>query len=145
MQGCIFCDIVAGKAPASVVHRDERCIAFMDIRPVTPGHLLVIPIAHAPYLAHLEPTQGGHLFRMAQRLAAGIRRSGLRADGINFFLADGEVAGQEVFHVHLHVFPRFKGDGFGLRFSPEYGQPVPHERLDREAAAISRAVANAQS
>jgi histidine triad (HIT) family protein len=143
MQGCIFCDIVAGKATASVVHRDEQCIAFMDVRPVTPGHLLVIPFAHAPYLTDLEPTLGGHLFSVAQRLAAGIRRSGLRADGINFFLADGEAAGQEVFHVHLHVFPRFKGDGFGLRFSPEYGQRVARERLDREATAISKAVATA--
>ena len=115
VQGCTFCDIVTGKAPASVVHRDERCIAFMDIRPVTPGHLLVIPLAHAPYLADLEPTMGAHLFSVAQKLADGIRRSGLRADGINFFLADGEAAGQEVFHVHLHVFPRFDTDGFGLR------------------------------
>jgi histidine triad (HIT) family protein len=137
--GCIFCDIVTGNAPASVVHRDDRCMAFMDIKPVTPGHLLVIPIAHASYLAELEPAMGGHLFSVAEGLAAGIRRSGLRADGINFFLADGEAAGQEVFHVHLHVFPRFDTDGFGLRFAPGYGQPVPRERLDREAAAISKA------
>jgi diadenosine tetraphosphate (Ap4A) HIT family hydrolase len=143
MQGCIFCDIVAGNAPASVVHRDDRCMAFMDIRPVTPGHLLIIPIAHAPHLAELEPAMGGHLFSVAERLAAGIRRSGLRADGINFFLADGEAAGQEVFHVHLHVFPRFDGDGFGLRFPADYGQQVPRERLDREAAAISKATGSA--
>jgi histidine triad (HIT) family protein len=63
----------------------------------------------------------------------------LRADGVNFFLADGEAAGQEVFHLHLHVFPRSEGDGFGLRFAPEYGQPVARERLDHEAAAISKA------
>ena len=105
MQRCIFCDIVTGNVPASVVHRDERCIAFMDITPITPGHLLVIPIAHAPYLADLEPTMGGHLFSVAEHLAAGIRRSGLRADG----------------------------------FGPHYGQPVPRERLEREAAAISKA------
>jgi len=143
MQGCIFCDIVAGNAPASVVHRDDRCVAFMDIRPVTPGHLLVIPLAHTPYLADLESTLGGHLFSVAQRLAAGIRRSGLRADGINFFLADGEAAGQEVFHVHLHVFPRFDADGFGLRFAPEYGQPIARKRLEHEAAAISKATSTA--
>jgi histidine triad (HIT) family protein len=138
-MSCVFCDIVIGSAPASIVHRDDRCVAFMDIRPVTAGHLLVIPTSHAEDLANLDPALGSHLFRVAQRLAAGIRRSGLRAEGINFFLADGEAAGQEVFHVHLHVFPRFESDGFGLRFGPEYGQPISRERLDREAAAISKA------
>ena len=139
MHSCIFCDIIAGLAPASVVYRDDRCLAFMDIRPVTPGHLLVIPLEHAAYLADLDPALGDYLFRVAQGLAAGIRQSGLKAEGINFFLADGEAAGQEVFHVHLHVFPRFEGDGFGLRFSPEYGQPVPRDRLELEAALIVRA------
>lgn len=143
MSTCVFCDIVAGTVPASIVYRDDRCIAFMDIKPVTAGHLLVIPLVHAECLADLDPVLGEHLFRVAQRLAAGVRRSGLKADGINFFLADGEAAGQEVFHVHLHVFPRFEGDGFGLRFAPGYGQPVPRERLDREATAISRAAGTA--
>jgi len=143
MSTCIFCDIVAGTAPVSVVYRDNRCIAFMDIKPVTAGHLLVVPLLHAEYLADLNPALGERLFRVAQQLAAGIRRSGLKAEGINFFLADGEAAGQEVFHVHLHVFPRFEGDGFGLRFAPEYGQPVTRERLDREASAISRAAGTA--
>jgi histidine triad (HIT) family protein len=109
----------------------------MDLHPVTPGHLLVVPLEHATYLADLPEAMGAHLFAVAQRLAAKIRRSVLRSDGINFFLADGQAAGQEVFHVHLHVFPRFKGDGFGLTFAPSYGQPAARERLDREAASIS--------
>ena len=134
---CVFCDIIAGRTSASVVHRDERCIAFMDIRPVTPGHLLVVPLAHAASLADLDPATGGHLFVVAQKVAAAIRKSGLKAEGINLYLADGEGAGQEVLHVHLHVFPRFAGDGFGLRLPLEYGAPVPHERLEREAAAIA--------
>ena len=136
---CIFCDIVAGTAPASIVHHDDRCMAFMDIQPVTAGHLLVIPLTHAKDLASLDSDTGGHLFRIAQRLAAAIRESDPKAEGINVFLADGAAAGQEVFHVHLHVFPRFTGDGFGLRFGPEYGQPVTRERLDRDAASISAA------
>jgi histidine triad (HIT) family protein len=134
---CVFCDIIAGRAAASVVHRDERCMAFMDIRPVTPGHLLVVPLAHAASLADLDPATGGHLFVVAQQVAAAIRKSGLRADGMNLYLADGEAAGQEVLHVHLHVFPRFAGDGFGLRLPLEYGAPVPPERLEQEAAAIA--------
>jgi len=134
---CVFCDIIAGRTPASVVYRDEQCMAFMDIRPVTPGHLLVLPLAHAPSLADLDAATGGHLFVVAQKLAAAVRASGLTAEGINLYLADGEPAGQEVLHVHLHVFPRFAGDGFGLRLPREYGDLVPRERLEQEAAAIA--------
>ena len=136
MEACVFCDIIAGRSPASIVYRDELCIAVMDICPVNAGHLLVIPANHATYLADLEPRVGGALFAAAQRLAAAIRRSGVKAEGINLLLADGEAAGQEVFHVHLHVLPRFRGDGFGHRFPPQYGQRPPREQLDAEAAAI---------
>ena len=115
----------------------------MDIRPVTPGHLLVVPIVHGPYLSDLDPAVGGTLFSMAQRLAGAARRSSLKAEGINLFLADGEVAGQEVFHVHLHVLPRFRGDGFGLKFPPDYGRQAERSRLDEDAAAITKALKTA--
>lgn len=141
MAACVFCEIVAGRSPASVVCRDDSCIACMDICPVTPGHLLVIPVAHATYLADLPAETGAALFRTAQRLAQAVRGSGLKADGINLLLADGEAAGQEVFHVHLHVLPRFAGDGFGHRFPPGYGQQPPRAELDENAAAITRALA----
>jgi histidine triad (HIT) family protein len=113
--GCVFCDIVSGRGPASVVHSDESVIAVLDIRPLNTGHLLVIPQAHAAYLADLDPALGGHMFAVAQRMAAALRRSGLPCEGVNLFLADGAAAFQEVFHVHLHVIPRNTGDGFRLR------------------------------
>ena len=136
MAECIFCEIIAGRAPASVVYRDDACIAFMDITPVNVGHLLIVPIKHAPYLADLDPQTGGALFKVAQRLSAAMRRSGLRVEGVNLLLADGEVAGQEVVHVHLHVLPRFHGDGFGHRFPESYGQRPTREQLDSNANAI---------
>jgi histidine triad (HIT) family protein len=71
-----------------------------------------------------------------QKLAAAVRGSGLKAEGINLFLADGEAAGQQVFHVHLHVLPRFRGDGFGHRFPPHYGQRPARQQLDADATAI---------
>src|SRR2546429_665699 len=111
---CIFCRIVAGAVPASVVFEDNLALAFMTIGPVNPGHTLVIPKAHLPYLADLPEAVGAHLFTIAQRVAAAIRGSGLRCEGINLFLADGEAAFQEVLHSHLHVFPRYKGDPFRL-------------------------------
>lgn len=111
---CIFCRVVAGTVESSRVYEDEGVLAFMDIQPVTDGHLLVIPKRHAPNLADLDEQLGMSMFRVGQRLAAALRTSGLPCEGVNFFLADGEVAFQEVFHVHLHVFPRTPGDGFRI-------------------------------
>jgi histidine triad (HIT) family protein len=139
-RSCIFCDIVAGRAPASLVYRDERVCAFMDIQPVNPGHLLVIPVAHAADLASLEEETGAQMFRVGQRMAAAIRRSGVRCDGVNLFLADGEAAGQEVFHVHLHVLPRHAGDGFSLRYGPGYGVLPDRSALEAMASAVRAAL-----
>ncbi|MFE6176189.1 HIT family protein [Streptomyces sp. NPDC056464] len=91
---------------------EDAVAAFMDLQPVTPGHVLVVPKAHAVGLEDLDETLGCHMWAAAHRLARALRRSDLRCDGVNLFLADGEAAFQEVFHVHLHVFPRFAGDGF---------------------------------
>ncbi len=140
MSDCIFCRILAGGAPVSFVYRDERCAAFMDIQPVTAGHLLVIPNRHAADLSELDPEDGAQIFRVGQRLAAALRRSGLPCEGVNLFLADGVAAGQEIFHVHLHVIPRFRGDGFGLRFPPTYGQHPSRVELDETAGRIKEAL-----
>ncbi len=113
-DGCVFCDIVAGRGEASVVHEDEHVIAFMDIRPVTEGHVLVVPRVHTAFLEDLDEDLGTRVFRAGHRLARALRRSGLPCEGVNIFLADGEAAFQEVFHVHLHVFPRTVGDGFAI-------------------------------
>ena len=137
MPACIFCDILAGHAPGSFVHRDEVCSAFMDIHQPTPGKLLVVPNAHATHLAELPPQTGAHMFRVAQQLAAALRQSGLRCDGINLFLSDGEAAGQDVFHVHLHVMPRFAGDGIRLRFGQAHAIYPSRDELDRLARQIN--------
>jgi histidine triad (HIT) family protein len=136
MGECVFCRILAGELPASFVHRDERCSAFMDIQPVNAGHLLVIPNRHAPHLADVDADAAAHLMSVAHRLADALRRSGLRCEGVNLFLADGEAAMQEIFHLHLHVIPRFAGDGFGLRFGPDYETLPPRAELDEAAARI---------
>jgi diadenosine tetraphosphate (Ap4A) HIT family hydrolase len=138
---CVFCEIQAGQAPASFVHQDERVTAFMDIHPVNPGHVLVVPIRHVANLVDLDPQDGARMFQVAQQLSGALFTSGLRCEGTNLFLANGAVAGQEVFHVHLHVIPRFDGDGFGLRFSADYGQPVSRRTLDEAAERIRFALA----
>ncbi|WP_040803220.1 HIT family protein [Nocardia concava] len=128
----IFSEIIAGQAPSSKVYEDEDVLAFMDIRPVTPGHVLVVPKVPARSLAELDPVLGGKLFQVGQRIAAGLRESEVGCDGVNFFLADGVTAGQEVFHVHLHVIPRTPGDGFGLR-----ARPTSPQRADLDYLAGS--------
>jgi len=136
--GCIFCAIADGEAEASAVHTDERVVAFMDIRPVVRGHLLVVPRRHAIGLADLDPDDGAHMFRVAQRMAAAIRRSDLHCEGINLFLADGQAAGQTIFHVHLHVLPRHPGDGFRVQLDPRFPS---RSELDATARRVRETLA----
>ncbi len=136
MESCIFCEMIDGQGEITFVYQDELVSAFMDIQPVNAGHILVVPNEHATNLADLPGETGAHLFQVAQRLAAALRSAGLRCEGVNFFLADGEAAGQEVFHVHLHVFPRYKDDGFGLTFSERYFTMPPRSALEEAALAI---------
>ena len=136
MDGCVFCEIIAGRSPASVVCRGDGCTAFMDIQPINAGHVLVVPDEHATRLADLPADTGARMFRIAQRMAAALYESGLDCEGVNVFLADGEAAGQEVFHVHLHVIPRFDGDGFCLRFGPDYANMPDRETLEVTAKRL---------
>ncbi|MBN1347095.1 MAG: HIT family protein [Phycisphaerae bacterium] len=140
MSNCIFCDIVNGNCDAAFVHRDDSVSVFMDIQPVNAGHMLIIPNTHAAFLADLEPNTGAKMFRVAQKMAEALRASGLKCEGVNLFLADGEAAMQEVFHVHLHVFPRFEGDGFGLTFADTYLTKPPWSELEGAAKMISTAI-----
>lgn len=140
MAQTIFDQILQGKAPATFVYRDDMVSAFMDIQPVNPGHVLVVPNQPATYLADLDPETGAQMFRVAQQIAAALRASGLQCEGVNLFLADGKAAMQEVFHVHLHVFPRYKGDGFGLRFAERYYTKPTREELEAAGAKIREAL-----
>jgi len=133
---CVICKLLSGELEVSLVHRDDLCSAFMDIQPVTPGHVLVVPHRHVPNVSDLDQEEGARIFWVAQRLATALRQSGLRCEGVNFFLADGEAAGQEVFHTHLHVFLRYQGDGFGLRLPPGYSQRPPRKELNEIAAKL---------
>jgi diadenosine tetraphosphate (Ap4A) HIT family hydrolase len=133
---CVFCNIIADQAEASVVYRDDMVVVFMDIHPVTPGHMLVVPARHSASLAEMTEEHAGHLFRVGKRIAEGLRQSGLRCGGVNLYLADGTAAGQTVFHSHLHVIPRYRGDGFGFHHPHGYGERSARSDLDETAARI---------
>jgi len=134
-SACIFCDIVAGKASASVVYADDQVMALMDIGPVNPGHVLVITREHYAYLDEVPETLWAHLCMVTQRVAQAVRSSGVRCEGVNLFLADGEAAFQEIFHCHVHVFPRFRGDQF--RIEADWSQKPPRQELDTIAQQIA--------
>lgn len=119
---CVFCQIVAGTAPSAPVHEDDRTLAFMNIAPATPGHLLVIPKDHATDLLDVPPDDLAASARTAQLMARRVVEV-LGADGVNLVHATRPVAGQTVFHVHLHVLPRYEGDGVQGMWSPSPGDP----------------------
>jgi histidine triad (HIT) family protein len=133
---CVFCRIAKGELPASEVYRDHLCMAFLDIHPINEGHVLVVPLAHSPSLTDLSDEVAGHLFKIGKKLLAAIQASGLRCEGANLFLSDGAVAGQEVLHCHLHIAPRFEGDGQRVGFRHADSIDYPRERLNAIAGKI---------
>jgi diadenosine tetraphosphate (Ap4A) HIT family hydrolase len=137
-EDCIFCAIVKGEAPASLTHEDDSVIAFMDIQPITHGHMIVVPREHAVLMQDVNETAAMRAFRVARRLAS-LARHTLGASGANLLVMDGEVAFQDVPHFHIHVIPRYPGDGFGLTFPKTYEQPPSRAELETVAAAIRAA------
>ena len=136
MKNCIFCRIAAGKAPASVVYEDKTIMALMTIAPANPGHVLVITKKHFPALSSMEEKMGSYLFKITMRVADALRNSGLRCEGINLFLADGEPQ-QKILHLHMHVIPRFHGDNF--RIPADHGSRPSRQELDKTADKIRQA------
>jgi histidine triad (HIT) family protein len=138
---CVFCAIVARQAEASMVYEDETVVVWMDLNPVTHGHLLVVPRKHAVGLEDLDPATGAHVWSVGHDMARALRRSSMRCQGINVVVCDGEAAYQTVFHFHLHVIPRYPGDGLGEPFKVE-----PQERekslRDSDAQTIKAAIAS---
>ncbi len=135
---CIFCRIADHELPASVVYEDEHTIAFLDIQPINPGHVLIIPKKHAESLKDLSTEDAGHIMRVGKILSKALRASELPCEGVNLFLADGEAAGQEVNHVHLHVFPRYQGDGVKLTYEQSNRKQPGRQQLDENASEIRK-------
>lgn len=127
---CLFCKIVAGEMPATIVAEDDRTMAFMDINPATRGHALVIPRAHAQDLLSIDSEELQAVIVASQRLAAVIKER-LGADGVNLLNCCGSAAWQTVFHFHIHVIPRYSNDPLKLPW-------IPHPGDEDEIAAAAR-------
>jgi len=119
----------------SWVYQDDTVVAFMDVQPITQGHMLVMPREHAVLITDINETAAMRTFRIARRLAA-VARHTLGASGVNILVMDGEAAYQDVPHFHVHVIPRYPRDGFGLTFPPSYENKPARAQLDAIAAAL---------
>jgi histidine triad (HIT) family protein len=132
MVECIFCAIVAQRIPSTVVAENAQAVAIMDIHPANDGHVLVLPKVHSTDLFDLPPDVGADVMRLCLHVAQALKAS-LRPDGLNLLHASGEAAGQEVFHTHFHLLPRWQGDD-ALRWWKV--SPGDTDRIQRVAAQI---------
>lgn len=132
-DACIFCEIVAGEAEASIAYEDEATMAFMDLRQFHPGHTLVVPRRHVRDIYELDDNTGAALMAAVARVARGVRDA-FAPDGLNLWQSNG-APWQEVFHLHIHVLPRWREDGL-LRFAPGRLPRPPRAELDKQAAKI---------
>lgn len=135
-MSCIFCRIVDGDLPSRTVYETDAALAFLDANPLVRGHTLVVPRTHHETVGDLSPEAAGALFEAVSAVTPRVE-SAVHADGTTVAVNNGEAAGQEVPHVHVHVVPRFEDDGHGPIHRLFPGRPsLADEELDAIAAAI---------
>jgi len=131
---CIFCRIAKKQAPGSIIYEDETAMAFLDTRPLSEGHTLVIPKEHYKDILEIPEEVLCHVHRISGRIAIALKKA-FKVDGISIFQQNGKAANQEIFHLHVHVVPRYEGQKLG-RFA-EFSEEN-RETLDKVAAEINR-------
>lgn len=136
MGDCIFCSIVRGEAPSTRVYEDESVVAILDIFPWTEGHTLVIPRNHAANIFDISPEDSASVIRAARRIAPALRDA-VGAEGLNLLQSNGSAAWQTVDHFHLHLIPRWSGDGLKSPTSPGKAEP---QALESTAKKIVEAL-----
>lgn len=131
-EHCTFCEILKNEKTASYVYEDNRTIAILDIRPIDEGHTLVIPKKHYENLYEIPDEEVAYLFKVVKKVAGAVKK-GINADGISIFQNNGRAAGQVIFHVHVHIVPRYEGQrSHRLRYD------ASRERLDEVAGKIRK-------
>ena len=136
MPDCIFCKIIRGELPSYKVYEDEKVLAFLDIRPVNAGHTLVVPKKHSTNIFDIAPEDWQAVTEVVRKVAIGIEK-GLKADGVNIGMNNREHAGQVVHHPHVHVIPRFKGDGLKLMPQRSYLEGEADQTAEKLRATLS--------
>lgn len=137
---CEFCQIIKRQSPAGIVYEDEKVIAIIPLSPFTEGHTLIIPKLHVQSFLDVSVEMLSYMVQIAHEIGIGIARSEFRGDGLNLWLSDGKEAGQTVMHVHLHIFPRYKGDEFFVKFHSK--ENTNQSSLNKMAKEISENLSN---
>jgi histidine triad (HIT) family protein len=135
---CVFCGIVKSEVPASVVYEDAATLAFMDLRQTNQGHVLVVPKVHFETIDLLPSTVAAAVMATVVTMTRAVKQA-ICPDGVNVWQSNGEAAGQEVPHVHMHVFPRWTGDGH-FRIYPDRAANMPRAGLEELALTLRSAV-----
>ena len=117
MENCIFCKIANGEIPAATLYEDENFRVILDLGPASKGHALILPKSHAANIYELSDEMAANAMILAKKMATAMTAA-LKCDGFNIVQNNGECAGQTVFHFHMHLIPRYKGDQVGITWKP---------------------------
>ncbi|MCR5798195.1 HIT family protein [Eubacterium xylanophilum] len=132
MDNCIFCKILKGEIPSTSVYEDDDFRAILDVSPASTGHVIILPKKHAANIFELDDEIAGKIMPVAKKIAAALKKT-YNCDGINILQNNGEAAGQTVFHLHVHVIPRFNGDTINIKWTP--GEMPDMEKVANEIKA----------
>ncbi len=144
VEDCIFCKIVSKLAEATIVYEDAHTLAFLDIHPLNPGHTLVIPKKHYANMLEMPVEEAGRVFVSVAKVMKGVEHAS-RADGISVGQSNGQAASQEVFHMHVHIIPRFNHEMMGGFPNRKQMQRSELEEIGRKIAAAIGSAAQASS
>lgn len=136
MEKCIFCKIAAGEIPSATLYEDEEFRVILDLGPAAKGHALILPKAHYANLYEIPEETAAKAMKLAKKMAEAMTKA-LNCDGFNLVQNNGEVAGQTVFHFHMHLIPRYKGDGAGITWTQgQLTDDVRDEIVEKVHAAL---------
>ncbi len=125
---CIFCKILAGEIPSAVVYEDDDFKAILDVNPAVRGHVIILPKNHAANIFELPDEDASKVMVVAKKIAAAVRKT-YSCDGVNILQNNGAAAGQSVFHLHVHVIPRYEGDTDSINIGWRPGE-TPEDLAD---------------
>lgn len=134
-SNCIFCKIANGKIPSKTLYEDDNFRVILDISPASKGHAIILPKRHAANIYELQEDDASKIFVVAKKAAAAMEKV-LKCDGMNILQNNGETAGQSVFHLHVHLIPRYKDDNLKIKWTPGNSDDVLEDRLLEEIKKI---------
>lgn len=136
MIDCVFCKIIAGEIPAHKIYENDEVLAFLDIHPVNPGHVLIVPKAHFENMLDAPAHVLSAMSEVSQKIAKAVMKT-VGAEGFNLNVNNGKMAGQVIFHLHMHIVPRFSGDGLRLWTGREYKEGEAEMLVKNIKSALS--------